>query len=141
MRTRFAAFVVFAASSLTGCGTPYQARGFRGGYEDYQAGAGTVMVSFKGNGYTSQSDVTRMWHRRAAEVCGGADKYVVVDIGPSADVTQGASTTTTNVNIVGDHAYAMSTTQPGMRWTRHLLEGTIRCVNGGSYDPNRSFGD
>lgn len=42
-----------------------------GGYTDYPAGAGgTHMVAFEGNGYTSAPEVTRLWHRRAAEVRG-----------------------------------------------------------------------
>jgi hypothetical protein len=128
------------AVTLVGCGTPYQANGLRGGYEDYRAGAGgAVMVTFNGNGHTSQGAVTRMWHRRAAEVCGGPDKYVVLESEASSDVTEGASTTTTNMTFSGNHATATSSTSPGMTWTKHGLQGQVRCVNGGSYNTNRKL--
>jgi hypothetical protein len=99
-----------------------------GGYDDYKAGKGTVMVTFEGNGYTAESDVVRMWHRRAAEVCGGAERYVVVDSKASSDTYQGASTTTTNMTFNGNQAHATTTTQPGMTWTKHALQGLVRCV-------------
>jgi hypothetical protein len=63
---------------LAGCATPYQAAGFRGGYTDYPAGRGVYFVGFSGNGYTGKAAVTEMWHRRAAELCGGQDRYEVV---------------------------------------------------------------
>lgn len=116
---------------LTGCATPYQPAGIRGGYDDYRAGAGgAIMVTFQGNGYTSESAVLKMWHRRAAEVCGGSDRYIVLDAERSTSVTHGASTSTTDVTVSGNHAYATTTTSPGMRWERHKLEGLIRCVAG-----------
>ncbi len=64
--------------AMAGCATPYQASGFNGGYTDYPAGRGVHYVSFSGNGYTSKESVTAMWHRRAAELCGGSDKYEIV---------------------------------------------------------------
>jgi hypothetical protein len=127
--------------ALVGCGTPYQQNGFMGGYDDYRAGAGGgVMLVFEGNGYTSEAAVARMWHRRAAQVCGGPEQYVVLDSEKGASVYEGASTSTTNVTYSGNQAYATTTTQPGMKWTKHRLEGVIRCVNGGNYDPNRAEG-
>ena len=123
---------------VCGCSTPYQPMGVRGGYDDYRAGAGgLVMVTFQGNGYTSESAVVRMWHRRAAEVCGGDDRYEVVDASRSATVTEGASTSQTHVTVSGNTAYATTTTQPGMRWTKHKLEGLVRCVDGGAYELHR----
>lgn len=129
---------------LCGCGTPYQASGFMGGYEDYRAGNGTIMVTFQGNGYTSSTAVLRMWHRRAAEVCGGSEKYEVLDSEHSADVIQtsaGSSTTNVNVTGTGYGAYGTATTtNTGPTYvTKHQLQGLIRCVNGGSYDPRRTI--
>jgi hypothetical protein len=114
---------------LCACATPYQQAGFRGGYDDYKAGAGgAIMVTFKGNGYTSQSEVVKMWHRRAAEICGGPEQYVVLNSEKSSTVTEGPSTSTTDVTVSGNHAYATTTMQPGMTWTKHQLQGLIRCV-------------
>jgi hypothetical protein len=134
--------IVVGALVVSGCATPYQPSGMRGGYEDYRVGAGAIMVTFDGNGYTSESAVVRMWHRRAAEVCGGPEQYVVLDSEKSSSVSEGVSTSTTNVTFDGNnHATATTTTQPGMRWTKHRLEGLIRCVNGGEYNPNRKLAE
>lgn len=117
------------AVMVLACATPYQAKGLRGGYDDYPAGAGgVIMVTFQGNGYTSETDVLKMWHRRAGEVCGGSDRYVVLDSERSTSVTEGDSTSSTNITFNGNQAYATTTTSPGMRWEKHKLIGLIRCV-------------
>jgi len=67
-----------AAVSILGCRTGYGPEGFSGGYNDYRAGRGVYYVSFSGNGFTSKSSVTQMWHRRCAEICGGATSYEIV---------------------------------------------------------------
>ncbi len=51
------------------CMTPYQERGFRGGYSDTELGPNRFIVSFKGNGNTSLGDVYQMANRRAQEIC------------------------------------------------------------------------
>lgn len=71
--------------SAIGCHTRYGPKGFGGGYEDYPAGRGVYYVSFSGNGYTSRSAVTQMWHRRCAELCGGASSYEIVSRDGSTD--------------------------------------------------------
>lgn len=76
--------LILAVISLTGmaflsaCATPYQAAGFRGGYTDFETQPGIYYVSFKGNGYTSKETVIKYWHRHAAEICGGSDRYQIV---------------------------------------------------------------
>jgi hypothetical protein len=110
-----------ACVTLTACATPYQAAGIRGGWEDYRADAGTIFVSYKGNGHTGPSTIVRYWRMRAAEVCGGADKYEVVS-------SRGHT----------DKAVSMVNLTP-VAITRHSAEGYVRCVNGGSYDPSRSL--
>lgn len=116
--------VFVSLGGLAACATPYQAKGARGGYDDYPAGAGgAVMVSFEGNGYTSASTVLKLWHRRASEVCGGQQKYVVVDAARNEDVS-------INQPPVGNAKPTLV--------SRHRMEGLVRCVNGGSYNPARS---
>jgi hypothetical protein len=95
---------------LTGClfsPTPYQPSGWTGGYTDYAAGRGVYYVAFNGNGYTSRGSVTAMWHRRAAELCGGEDRYDVVARDGNS-VTEGETIT----------------------FTKHSAEGYVRCVDG-----------
>lgn len=64
---------------LAGCATPYQQHGFRGGYSDARIGADTVLVSFKGNGYTSKERVQLYLLYRCAEVTRqyGYDYFIV----------------------------------------------------------------
>lgn len=54
---------------VTGCGTPYQPKGFTGGYEEMEMKPGVYFLSFEGNGYTSSTTVAMYWHRRAKELC------------------------------------------------------------------------
>src|SRR2546426_12636489 len=77
--------VVTIGIAFSGCVTPYQMAGFSGGYTDFETQPGVYYVSFKGNGYTSKETVVQYWHRRAAEICGGRERYEIV--------SQDASTT------------------------------------------------
>jgi hypothetical protein len=51
-----------------GCATPYQQKGIAGGYSDTRIGRDTVLISFKGNGYTSKERVQLYLLYRCAEV-------------------------------------------------------------------------
>jgi hypothetical protein len=53
--------VVVLATSIAGCATPYQAKSFSGGYTDTRISKDTVLVSFKGNGYTSKVVSVNWW--------------------------------------------------------------------------------
>src|SRR6266498_1385348 len=72
-----------AAIALGGCATPYQPRGFTGGYTNFETQPGVYYVSFQGNGYTPRETVIKYWHARAAQVCGGNDRYEIVEHGAS----------------------------------------------------------
>lgn len=77
--------VLAGALVLLGCAgpTPYQARDAGEGYLDYEIRPGVHFVSFDANGSTSREAATRYWHRRAAEVCGGPDRYEVLGMDAS----------------------------------------------------------
>ena len=78
MRTPFPLITSMLMMSI-GCTTPYQPRGFKGGYEDRPIGGdGAILVTFVGNGFTGLDDAKNMWHRRAAEICNGIHRYVLV---------------------------------------------------------------
>jgi hypothetical protein len=56
---------------LVACATPYQSRGFRGGYDEKQLGPDRYMITVKVNSYTSRSTAVEYSYRRAAELCPG----------------------------------------------------------------------
>ena len=65
---------------LVGCATPYQPKGFKGGYSEVQLGANTFRVNFRGNAYTSRERVDTLLLYRCAEltVQNGYDYFIVV---------------------------------------------------------------
>ncbi len=63
--------------------TPYQKRDAGEGYHDYEVRPGVHAVSFDGNGRTSRETAITYWHRRAAEICGGRDRYEVLGMDAS----------------------------------------------------------
>jgi hypothetical protein len=67
-RKALAAMVVASTVAMTGCVTPYQSVGTRGGYRDRQIDDQTLHVEFSGNGYTSQQIVHKYFIYRCAEL-------------------------------------------------------------------------
>jgi hypothetical protein len=70
--------VGLAAAAIGGCATPYQARGLRGGHSDVEVKPGLHYLVFEANAYLSPAATLRYWHFRAAELCGGSDRYRVL---------------------------------------------------------------
>lgn len=67
---------------LASCVTPYQAWNPLGGYSDYELGEGIYQLTFSGADWDTESTrerVLNFWHRRAGEICGGSDRYEVLD--------------------------------------------------------------
>jgi hypothetical protein len=64
-RMKLIAVLVLVAA----CATPYQRKGFRGGYSDQQIGPGRYLISVDGNGFTSRSTIVEYQYRRASELC------------------------------------------------------------------------
>ena len=95
---------------LLGCSTPYQAKGFRGGYSSFETQPGVYYVSFQGNAFTSRETVVQYWHQRTAEICGGRDRYETIQ--HSASTEQDVQGTAAGVHTT----------------TKHRAEGYIRCV-------------
>jgi len=63
--------------AITACATPYQAKGFAGGYSDYPVGNDSYAISVDVNSYTSMSTAMAYAYRRASELCPRG--YDVVD--------------------------------------------------------------
>jgi hypothetical protein len=72
---------------LAGCAgpTPYQKRTGGEGYHDYEIQPGVHFLSFRGNGQTTRSTVMDYWYRRAAEICGGEDRFEVLAMDSSGE--------------------------------------------------------
>ena len=55
------------------------------GYHDYEVRPGIHFVSFAGSPGTSRGSVERYWHRRASEICGGPDRFVILAKDPDGN--------------------------------------------------------
>ena len=109
------AVVLLAAS----CATPYQQHSLRGGYDDSRIDSNTVLVSFKGNGYTPKDRVQTYMLYRCAEVTANAGYDYFVIVSSDDEVKEGAinlpssysSTTTASVYGFGNSAVGSAYTQ------------------------------
>lgn len=61
--------MVAAPWACLACATPYQQRGFSGGYEDTMLSPGVYLIEVNVNGYTSGATAFAYAHRRASELC------------------------------------------------------------------------
>lgn len=70
------------------CASPYQPKGFRGGYSEIRLASDMYEVTFKGNGYTSPEVVHQYLLRRAAELTrqNGFTHYVPMKGRDTSDV-------------------------------------------------------
>lgn len=142
---RLASIIALSLLASFGCRTPYQRQGRLGGYSDYQAGTDAIYVSYAGNGFTDASTIIRYWHLRAAEVCGGSDKYEVLartdrsttEVGASRSTFNGSATTHGNYTTYSGTAVHSAP----ITVTKLTAEGYVRCVNGGAYDSSRQVWD
>lgn len=57
-----------AAALLVGCATPYQSRGFQGGFDETQISPNTFRIIFAGNPHTSPERVQDMALLRSADI-------------------------------------------------------------------------
>ncbi|MFT3698054.1 MAG: hypothetical protein QM831_33240 [Kofleriaceae bacterium] len=56
---------------VAACATPYQAMGFRGGYEEHRLPDGAFAVHVRVNGYTDAGTALEYAYRRSTELCPG----------------------------------------------------------------------
>jgi len=78
LRHLMSAIIIIMVASA--CSTPYQKKNaFRNGHNDYPVGQNSYYVSYEGNRWTDTDTVSAYWYRRAAEICGGPDKYEVIE--------------------------------------------------------------
>jgi len=62
------ALMFFMILTVSGCATPYQAKGLTGGFTETRLSEDAYQVQFEGNGYTSQEKASRFILRRCAEL-------------------------------------------------------------------------
>jgi hypothetical protein len=98
----------------TACATPYQRRGFTGGYVNEQIGEDTHYIAFDGNGYTGQTTAEIYVRRRAGELC--PHGY---------DILDGASNSETTGAFVHHNQYTGLTTATAINKPRATV--TVRC--------------
>lgn len=85
---------------VTGCATRYHEMDWAGGgYSEIKAAEDSFIVTFRGNGYTSEEKVLKYALRRAAELTvKNGYKYFSVDSSIDQTRSYGYSTTSENVN-------------------------------------------
>jgi hypothetical protein len=131
---------------IVGCATPYQSKGYRGGFSETQLTPDVFRVSFRGNGYTSGERAEDFAMLRAAELSltNGYNYFALIDE-TSSTTTQSYTTadeshTTGAVSTYGNNAvYSSSTTHtPGQTYTFYK-PGTGLLVRGYKTKPNGIF--
>jgi hypothetical protein len=152
MNLRHATAVILTVV-LIGCSTPYQGQGFRGGYSDTRIDSTTVLVSFKGNGYTGHEKVEVYLLRRCADVtiADGYDYFVIVDkneeAAHSSIQTSGTYSSNTSATAFGTdnmafgQAHTTGTFYPGQSipYTKHRSEVMIKMFKGQKPGDDRAY--
>jgi O-acetylhomoserine/O-acetylserine sulfhydrylase-like pyridoxal-dependent enzyme len=98
---------LFSVALATGCYTPYQSKGYTGGYDEVQLAENVFRVSFEGNGYTRMDRATNLCLLRCAELTltNGFKYFSVVtgdnSVSNSTFTTPGSSITTGTYNQSG----------------------------------------
>ncbi|KQR78708.1 hypothetical protein ASG35_09970 [Burkholderia sp. Leaf177] len=139
--------ILIVLVSLAGCQTPYQQKGFTGGFSDRVIDKQTVHVEFSGNGLTSREKVERYFLYRCAEVTDQAGyRYFVV----LPKIAMGSSQAVMAVRGNGfDHSMMLkmkghSTTRivaaAGPPVTHWKEDATIRMFNGDAVISNSIVG-
>ena len=115
---------------VAGCATPYQSKGFTGGYSEVQLDENVFKVSFRGNGYTGKERAANFALLRAGEVAlkNGFKYFIIADLSnttrDSSYTTPTQTTTNMSYNSYGSYGYgsANSTTSGGQ--TYHISKPT-----------------
>lgn len=95
--------LVLIISVLTACATPYQSEGLRGGYSEMQLNDNEYVVSFSGNGFTSEERVTKLLLYRCAELTKkkGFNYFVISSVHEAQNNSQFTTPTTVSSSATG----------------------------------------
>lgn len=102
--------MLVAAFLVTSCSTPYQKKGFRGGYEDLELSKGVYLITVEGNGYTGLATLYNIAARRAKELCPNGFNTVNNDSSSNTNLTS-------NINGTGYQTV-----------TRHSMAVQVKCI-------------
>jgi hypothetical protein len=93
-------------ASVSGCATPYQSNGIRGGYNEVQLDKNVFRVSFQGNAYTAPRKVTDYILLRSAELTlqNGFRYFQVAGLSDETVRTSVPLPATANTTVVGNQA-------------------------------------
>jgi hypothetical protein len=135
--TRF--IMAVAICIVGGCATPYQERGYAGGFEQRMIREDVYVVSFHGNGFTSPRQVKDFSMLRAAEigqklgfthfvVLGTEDqsKREIISTGTTSNTTgsvYGNGNYATYTGTTTTHANTMPVFKPGVEMGVQFFEG------------------
>lgn len=130
------ALIVFAASLLGACATPYQAQGVAGGFTETQLDRNVFRVTFGANAYTSAQQAEEMALLRSAEVAlkHGFTHFVINQGKSSAEYSTYTTPTYSDTTLSSrrGRAYASTTTYGGetrvSAWP--TTTNTITCFKG-----------
>lgn len=114
---------VLVALVATGCVTPYQRVGLRGGYRDMEVSPGIYNITVNGNAFTSLETLEEHFHRRAKEICEskGLPTYVW-RVG--SDIRRDPSTYSVQRNALTGGVNVVE--NPG--WSKGSVSGVITCI-------------
>jgi len=131
MKTR--KLLLLAIVFLTGCSTPYQPEGFRGGYTDLNIQDDIFQVYYRGNGYTKTQKIRNFALLRCSEVAieNGYSYFVVLE--GEAMIDRSSYTTPIQSNTTGQvygYGYSSQTIYSGgqtINISKPSVSMTIRC--------------
>lgn len=129
---------------MVGCATPYQGRGFSGGYSSIPLASDTQRVTFEANAYTRPEQVEMFLHYRCAELTlRSGQRYFTVLRSENGDrfdeyVTPAASTTVSSRDVAATSSgpvvmtRSQTTYSPGTVYTlvRPARSAVIRMSTG-----------
>ena len=116
--------IIVAILLIQGCATPYQSKGFIGGYDEIQIDTNVFKVSFRGNGYTSRERATNFTLLRSAELAleNGFTYFAIVD---EKNSTRTYTTPTTFNTVSTGYGSYTTYTSGGYKISKPSTENTI----------------
>jgi hypothetical protein len=122
----------FTVVTLSACATPYQKRGFSGGYTDEYLGNDRWWVAFSANGFTGAHSVAAKWRRRAAEVCKKTGFSWWREVSGKWDTDTSYLQPTYTTTQIGETSYTYAI--GGGTIHKHSRYGVVQCL---SYPPGQ----
>lgn len=106
MRSILTTTLVGLSLLLAGCATPYQPKGFLGGYSDFQISKDTFSITFSSNTLLDGSRLRQYLLRRAAEVtlAHGFSHFAIIENTDQTDMVTSFSLTSLTVTTIPEES-------------------------------------